>query len=117
MGLSYKDRNRDELHQIELEGVFVQIGLVPNTEWLKETVTLSRHGEIEVGHRGETSQPGIFAASDCTTVPYKQIVIAMGEGSKAAMSAFDYMIRLPAELDAEARSEEHTSELQSLMRN
>jgi len=101
-GLAYKDRNKDELHQVELEGVFVQIGLVPNTEWLKDSVTLSRHGEIEVGHRGETSQAGIFAAGDCTTVPYKQIVIAMGEGSKAALSAFDYMIRLPAELEAEA---------------
>ena len=101
-GLSYKDRNKDTAHQIELEGIFVQIGLVPNTEWLKEAVALSRHGEIEVDHRGETSQAGIFAAGDCTTVPYKQIVIAMGEGSKAALSAFDYMIRLPAEVDAEA---------------
>ncbi len=101
-GLSYKDRNRDELHQIELEGIFVQIGLVPNTEWLKEAVTLSRHGEIEVDHRGETSQKGVFAAGDCTTVPYKQIVIAMGEGSKAALSAFDYMIRLPVDVEAEA---------------
>ncbi|UKK83784.1 alkyl hydroperoxide reductase subunit F [Sphingopyxis sp. BSN-002] len=101
-GLSYKDRNKDELHQIELEGVFVQIGLVPNTEWLKDSVTLSRHGEIEVDHRGETSQAGIFAAGDCTTVPYKQIVIAMGEGSKAALSAFDYMIRLPVSAEAEA---------------
>jgi alkyl hydroperoxide reductase subunit F len=101
-GLSYKDRNRDELHQIELEGIFVQIGLVPNTEWLKEAVTLSRHGEIEVDHRGETSQKGVFAAGDCTTVPYKQIVIAMGEGSKAALSAFDYMIRLPVGVEAEA---------------
>ncbi|KTE21404.1 alkyl hydroperoxide reductase subunit F [Sphingopyxis sp. H050] len=101
-GLAYKDRNKDELHQIELEGVFVQIGLVPNTEWLKGNVTLSRHGEIEVDHRGETSQAGIFAAGDCTTVPYKQIVIAMGEGSKAALSAFDYMIRLPADVEAEA---------------
>ncbi len=101
-GLSYKDRNKDELHQIELEGVFVQIGLVPNTEWLKDSVALSRHGEIEVDHRGETSQAGIFAAGDCTTVPYKQIVIAMGEGSKAALSAFDYMIRLPADVEAEA---------------
>ncbi|WP_033074176.1 alkyl hydroperoxide reductase subunit F [Sphingopyxis sp. MWB1] len=100
-GLTYKDRNKDALHQIELEGVFVQIGLVPNTEWLAGAVTLSQRGEIEVDHRGETSQPGIFAAGDCTTVPYKQIVIAMGEGSKAALSAFDYMIRLPAEAELE----------------
>ena len=91
--LTYKDRNSDDLHQIELEGIFVQIGLVPNTEWLKDAVALSPRGEIEVDHRGETSQPGILAAGDCTTVPYKQIVIAMGEGSKAALSAFDYLIR------------------------
>ena len=101
-GLSYKDRNKDVPHQIELEGIFVQIGLVPNTEWLGDDIALSRHGEIEVDHRGETSQAGIFAAGDCTTVPYKQIVIAMGEGSKAALSAFDYMIRLPAEEETEA---------------
>jgi alkyl hydroperoxide reductase subunit F len=100
-GLSYKDRNKDSEHQVELEGIFVQIGLVPNTEWLKDSIRLSRHGEIEVDHRGETSQPGIFAAGDCTTVPYKQIVIAMGEGSKAALSAFDYMIRLPVEAEVE----------------
>jgi alkyl hydroperoxide reductase subunit F len=102
-GLSYKDRNHDTAHEVELEGIFVQIGLVPNTEWLKESVALSPRGEIEIDHRGETSQPGIFAAGDCTTVPYKQIVIAMGAGSTAALSAFDYMIRLPAsEEEAEA---------------
>ncbi|WBX83837.1 alkyl hydroperoxide reductase subunit F [Sphingosinicella microcystinivorans] len=96
--LTYKDRNSDDLHQIELEGIFVQIGLVPNTEWLKDAVGLTPRGEIEVDHRGETSRLGIFAAGDCTTVPYKQIVIAMGEGSKAALSAFDYLIRtVPAE--------------------
>ncbi len=95
--LTYKDRNHDSVHEIELEGIFVQIGLVPNTEWLKDAIALSGRGEIEVDHRGETSQPGIFAAGDCTTVPYKQIVIAMGEGSKASLSAFDYLIRLPAE--------------------
>lgn len=96
--LTYKDRNHDTLHEIELEGIFVQIGLVPNTEWLEGAVALSTRGEIEIDHRGETSRPGIFAAGDCTTVPYKQIVIAMGEGSKASLSAFDYLIRLPAEL-------------------
>jgi NADH-dependent peroxiredoxin subunit F len=101
--LTYKDRNHDTLHEIELEGIFVQIGLVPNTEWLKESVALSERGEIEIDHRGETSQPGIFAAGDCTTVPFKQIVIAMGEGSKASLSAFDYLIRLaPEEEVAEA---------------
>ncbi|TFI58954.1 alkyl hydroperoxide reductase subunit F [Sphingomonas parva] len=97
--LTYKDRNHDTVHEIALEGIFVQIGLVPNTEWLKDAIALSNRGEIEVDHRGETSQRGIFAAGDCTTVPYKQIVIAMGEGSKAALSAFDYLIRLPAEQD------------------
>src|SRR3546814_8137565 len=73
--------------------VFVQIGLVPNTEWLKGTLALSRHGEIEIDARGQTSLPGVFAAGDCTTVPYKQIVISAGDGAKAALSAFDYLIR------------------------
>jgi alkyl hydroperoxide reductase subunit F len=93
--LTYKDRNHDTVHDIELEGIFVQIGLVPNTEWLKGSIALTPRGEIEIDHRGETSQPGIFAAGDATTVPYKQIVIAMGAGSTAALSAFDYLIRLP----------------------
>ncbi len=92
-GLSYKDRNTDTIHKIELEGVFVQIGLVPNTEWLKGTVALSKHGEIEIDAKGQTSIPGVFAAGDVTTVPYKQIVIAIGEGAKASLSAFDHIIR------------------------
>ncbi len=96
-GLTYKDRNTGVEHDIALEGIFVQIGLVPNTEWLKDSVALTPRGEIEIDARGETSQPGIFAAGDATTVPYKQIVIAMGAGSTAALSAFDYLIRLPAE--------------------
>ncbi|WP_119035331.1 alkyl hydroperoxide reductase subunit F [Hephaestia caeni] len=96
-GLTYKDRDRGTEHQIELEGIFVQIGLVPNTEWLKGAVALTPHGEIGIDARGATSQPGIFAAGDATTVPYKQIVIAAGAGSAAALSAFDYLIRLPAE--------------------
>ncbi|MEH0197058.1 alkyl hydroperoxide reductase subunit F [Caulobacter sp. CCNWLY153] len=97
-GLSYKDRNHDTAHRVDLEGVFVQIGLVPNTEWLKDSnVALSNRGEIEVDYRGETSMPGVFAAGDATTTPYKQIIIAMGEGAKASLSAFDYLIRLPAE--------------------
>jgi len=75
--------------------VFVQIGLQPNTDWLKGTLELSRHGEIEVDARGQTSVPGVFAAGDCTVVPYKQIVIAVGEGAKASLSAFDYLIRAP----------------------
>ncbi|MGN6376668.1 MAG: alkyl hydroperoxide reductase subunit F [Sphingomonas sp.] len=96
-GLSYKDRNHGTMHEIELEGIFVQIGLVPNTEWLKGAIALTPRGEIEIDDRGETSQPGIFAAGDATTEPYKQIVVAMGAGSTAALSAFDYLIRLPAE--------------------
>ncbi len=83
------------MKHLALEGVFVQIGLVPNTEWLKGTVELSRYGEIEIDAKGHTNVPGVFAAGDCTTVPYKQIVIAAGDGSKAALSAFDYLIRQP----------------------
>lgn len=92
-GLKYKDRVSGEEHLIELEGIFVQIGLVPNTEWLKGTVELSKFGEILVDAKGHTNVPGVFAAGDCTTVPYKQIVIAAGEGAKAALSAFDHLIR------------------------
>ena len=92
-GLNYKDRTSGEAHQVELEGIFVQIGLLPNTDFAKEAVTLSKFREIEVNARCETSATGIFAAGDCTTVPYKQIIISMGEGSKAALSAFDYLIR------------------------
>jgi alkyl hydroperoxide reductase subunit F len=95
-GLSYKDRDSGEVRRIDLEGVFVQIGLVPNTEWLKDTLALSPRGEIEVDAKGQTSVPGVFAAGDATTVPYKQIIIAMGEGAKASLSAFDHLIRVPA---------------------
>ena len=95
-GLVYKDRAGGDTHRVELEGVFVQIGLLPNTEWLKGTIALSPRGEIEVDARGQTSMSGVFAAGDATTVPYKQIVIAMGEGSKAALSAFDHLIRTSA---------------------
>ncbi|HEY9120074.1 MAG TPA: alkyl hydroperoxide reductase subunit F [Marinobacter sp.] len=101
-GISYKDRNSGEEHHIALEGVFVQIGLIPNTEWLKGDIELSQHGEIVVDARGETSIPGVFAAGDATTVPYKQIVISMGEGSKAALSAFDFLIRNSADESEEA---------------
>ena len=92
-GLIYQDRSTEELHTVELEGIFVQIGLLPNTEWLKDSVALSKHGEIEIDARCATNIPGVFAAGDVTTVPYKQIVIAMGEGSKASLSAFDHIIR------------------------
>ncbi|MCZ4305707.1 alkyl hydroperoxide reductase subunit F [Zoogloeaceae bacterium G21618-S1] len=91
--LVYADRTTGQSHTVALEGVFVQIGLLPNTDWLKGVVDLSKHGEIEVNARSETSVPGVFAAGDATTVPYKQIIIAMGEGSKAALSAFDHLIR------------------------
>jgi alkyl hydroperoxide reductase subunit F len=103
-GLVYKDRTTGQEHDLALEGVFVQIGLVPNTEWLKDSgLALSRFGEIEIDAKAATNLPGVFAAGDVTTVPYKQIVIAMGEGSKAALSAFDYIIRnAPAEEIAEA---------------
>jgi alkyl hydroperoxide reductase subunit F len=92
-GIRYKDRVSGEEKQVELEGIFVQIGLLPNTDWLKGTVELSDRGEIVVDAKGQTSVPGVFAAGDCTTVPYKQIVIAMGEGAKASLSAFDHLIR------------------------
>ncbi|MDN3522764.1 alkyl hydroperoxide reductase subunit F [Halomonas ramblicola] len=93
-GLTYEERASGELRHLELEGVFVQIGLVPNTEWLKDSpIELSERGEIITDERGMTSVPGIFAAGDVTTVPYKQIVIAMGEGSRAALGAFDHLIR------------------------
>jgi alkyl hydroperoxide reductase subunit F len=94
-GLAYRDRQSGSQHTVELAGVFVQIGLVPNTDWLKGTVKLSPRGEVEVDARGQTSVPGIFAAGDCTVVPYKQIVIAVGEGAKASLSAFDHLMRSP----------------------
>ena len=94
-GIRFKDRASGEEHHVALEGVFVQIGLVPNTEFLKDTIELSKFGEIVVDAKGHTNVPGVFAAGDCTTVPYKQIVIAAGEGAKAALSAFDHLIRTP----------------------
>ncbi len=94
-GLTYKDRATDEVKRVELEGVFIQIGLVPNTDWLKGTIELSRHGEIIVDNKGATSLPGVFAAGDATTVPFKQIIIAAGDGAKAALGAFDHLIRTP----------------------
>ena len=101
-GLTYKDRASQAEHHIELAGVFVQIGLVPNTEFLKGTIELSKFGEIVVDAKGHTSLPGVFAAGDVTTVPYKQIVIAAGEGAKAALSAFDYLIRQPVAITTPA---------------
>ncbi|MBH1945457.1 alkyl hydroperoxide reductase subunit F [Erythrobacter sp. YJ-T3-07] len=103
-GLIVKDRDSSEERTIELAGVFVQIGLVPNTEWLKDSgLELSKHGEIVTDERGATNLPGIFGAGDATTVPYKQIVVAMGQGAKAGLTAFDYLIRTePADEIAQA---------------
>lgn len=92
-GLNYTDRVSGEARRVEVEGCFVQIGLVPNTEWLRGTVELSKHGEIIVDAKGATSVPGVFAAGDATTVPFKQIVIAAGDGAKAALGAFDHLMR------------------------
>jgi alkyl hydroperoxide reductase subunit F len=99
-GLVYTDRVTGESHDLPVDGVFVQIGLLPNTEWLQGSVALSPRGEIVIDDRGQTSLPGVFAAGDCTTVPYKQIVIAMGAGSTAALSAFDHLIRTSAPAEA-----------------
>jgi alkyl hydroperoxide reductase subunit F len=93
--LRYQDRESGEDRSVELEGVFVQIGLLPNTEWLEGAVELSPRGEVVIDDRGQTSVPGVVAAGDCTTVPYKQIVISMGAGATAALTAFDHLIRTP----------------------
>ncbi|WP_121610448.1 alkyl hydroperoxide reductase subunit F [Mesobacillus foraminis] len=92
-GISYIDRETGEEHHVELEGVFVQIGLVPNTDWLGETIERTRFGEIVVDKHGATNIPGVFAAGDCTDSAYKQIIISMGSGATAALGAFDYLIR------------------------
>ncbi|MGR3208888.1 alkyl hydroperoxide reductase subunit F [Bacillus glycinifermentans] len=92
-GITYVDRETGAEKHVELQGVFVQIGLVPNTEWLPETVERNRIGEIVVDKRGETTIPGLFAAGDCTDSPYNQIIISMGSGANAALGAFDYLIR------------------------
>nr|WP_289055126.1 alkyl hydroperoxide reductase subunit F [uncultured Psychrobacter sp.] len=88
----YQDRSTGETHERDLSGVFVQIGLVPNTDFVKGFVDLNRFGEIEIDERCRTDRKGIFACGDVTTVPFKQINIAMGEGSKAALSAFEYLV-------------------------
>jgi alkyl hydroperoxide reductase subunit F len=102
-GLLLRDRASGQDETVALEGVFVQIGLVPNTEWLKGTLALSRFGEIEVDAKGHTNLSGVFAAGDCTTVPFKQIVIAAGDGAKAALAAFDHLMRLPTVAQKEVR--------------
>ncbi|MET0390962.1 MAG: alkyl hydroperoxide reductase subunit F [Polyangiales bacterium] len=96
VGLSYEDRKTGEQRKLDVEGVFVQIGLLPNTDWLKGTVELSKFGELVVDAKGQTSLPGIFGAGDATTTPYKQIVVAAGDGAKAALAAFEHLIRATA---------------------
>jgi alkyl hydroperoxide reductase subunit F len=104
-GLTYEDRTTGEIKQVELAGIFVQIGLVPNTEFLKGSdITLTRFGEIEIDTKGATSLPGVYAAGDATTAPFKQIIISMGAGATAALGAFDYLIRTPAPTSAKAET-------------
>ncbi|MNE67231.1 NADH dehydrogenase [compost metagenome] len=92
-GITFIERDTGTEQHVELEGVFVQIGLVPNTDWLAETLERTRFGEIVVDSHGATSIPGVFAAGDCTNSPFKQIIISMGSGATAALGAFDYLIR------------------------
>jgi alkyl hydroperoxide reductase subunit F len=96
IGLTYNDREAGSTHTVDLDGVFVQIGLLPNTEWLAGSIELSPRGEVVIDDHGRTSVPGVFAAGDCTTVPFKQIVISLGAGATAALSAFDHLIRTSA---------------------
>ncbi|MBS0235047.1 MAG: alkyl hydroperoxide reductase subunit F [Proteobacteria bacterium] len=103
-GLAYENRRTSDKRVLPLDGVFVQIGLLPNTEWLKGTLELTPHGEIVVDSHGRTSMPGVFAAGDCTTTPYKQIVIAVGEGAKASLAAFDHLIRISAPDEEEVKA-------------
>lgn len=92
-GITYIERDTGEIKHVELDGVFVQIGLVPNTDWLGETVDRNKSGEIIIDNHGATNVPGVFAAGDCTNTPYKQIIISMGSGATAALGAFEYLIR------------------------
>ena len=94
--IEYQDRETEQLHQQALDGVFVQIGLIPNSQFVKDVVELTPFGEVVIDEHGQTSEPGIFACGDVTTVPYKQIVISMGEGAKASLSAADYLLKLTA---------------------
>ncbi|MEZ7961800.1 MAG: alkyl hydroperoxide reductase subunit F [Ilumatobacter sp.] len=100
--LTYRSRADETDHQVDLDGIFVQIGLLPNTEWLDGTVQLSEHNEIMIDGHGATSVPGVFAAGDCTTVPFKQIVVSMGAGSTAMLSVFDHLIRTPQDTNVSA---------------
>ena len=95
-GIEYKNRTTNKIHLIDLDGVFIQIGLIPNSQFIKNFVKLNKHGEIIINEHGETSEEGVFACGDVTTVPYKQIIISMGEGAKAALSASDYLMKYSA---------------------
>ena len=95
-GIEYKNRTTNKIHLINLDGVFIQIGLIPNSQFIKNFVKLNKHGEIIINEHGETSEEGVFACGDVTTVPYKQIIISMGEGAKAALSASDYLMKYSA---------------------
>jgi len=103
-GLAYENRKTSDKRVLPVDGIFVQIGLLPNTEWLKGTLDLTPHGEIVADSHGRTSMPGVFAAGDCTTTPYKQIVIALGEGAKASLAAFDHLIRISAPDEEEVKA-------------
>ena len=92
-GLNYTDRVSGDEHSLSLAGIFVQIGLIPNTEFLKGSIELTPFGEIVIDDKGATSMPGVYAAGDATTTPFKQIIIAMGSGATASLGAFDYLIR------------------------
>jgi alkyl hydroperoxide reductase subunit F len=94
-GLNYLNRATNRQETIELAGIFVQIGLVPNSQFLQDTVDLTERGEVITNHKGETNMAGVYAAGDVTNTPYKQIIIAMGSGATAALGAFDYLIRTP----------------------
>jgi len=104
VALAYESRATSEKRILPVDGIFVQIGLLPNTEWLKGTLELTPYGEIVVDSHGRTSMPGVFAAGDCTTTPYKQIVIALGEGAKASLAAFDHLIRTSAPDEKEVKA-------------
>ncbi len=104
--IEYTDRATNEVHQQELQGIFVQIGLVPNSKVVEGVVDLTKYGEVVINEKGATSEDGIFACGDVTTVPYKQIVVAMGEGSKASLAAFDYLLMNPAPKEEEVKSEQ-----------
>lgn len=104
--IEYIDRATNEVHQHVLQGIFIQIGLVPNSKVLEGVVSLTKYGEVIINEKGATSETGIFACGDVTTVPYKQIVVAMGEGSKASLASFDYLLMNPAPLEVQSNTEQ-----------